>query len=659
MTTLNDDPNQIDLNLPGLGPDTIFAGAGADFVRTATLGGSLIFGEADNDTLISVGPNDTLYGGADEDSIRSQRTPALLYGDAGSDTIVAEARATIQGGIGEDFLQGTVAGNLMFGNQDNDTMLGGAQRQDSLYGGKGNDAIGFFIAGGGNNLGLPLSGVGFAGNEGSNYLRGDSGDDLVVGINVRDSLFGGKGNDSLRGGGSSSYLSGDDGNDILWVPNATQTSPFASSVITIGIEKATLIGGEGNDSLYGSIGNFGEGRNSLEGGLGNDTLRVFATQDTASGGAGDDFIVSSTVVALSSVGASSSFPGFAGRNFLDGGADNDTIVAAFSTDTMIGGTGNDSLSGIFTSGSGGEGNDTINASFGGTSATLVTLNGGIGDDRLIGNTTVVTGFTVTNFFNGGEGNDRMIFGTQRDRIIGDASGNDIISYATGVNFNLNNNTVVNVITDTLGSNFITGGNGTDVITTGAGDDILFGGLTTGTTAQLTDGSDTLDSGSGNDTLLGDFGNDYLLAGDGNDSLGGGPGADTLIGGNGNDSFYYANFGEGVTLGGGAGFLPLGSNPDQIGDFVVGQDRLVFNRNGFPGLTGGNQPAFEAFLQVNSTYNNNATPQGASASQPFIFYQINDGRLGFDPDGSGGANPGVTLAILNNQPTINAADIVLI
>jgi Ca2+-binding RTX toxin-like protein len=656
MTTLDDNPNQLDLNLPGLGPDTIFAGAGADFVRTATLGGSLIFGQGDNDTLISVGPNDTLYGGADEDSIRSQRTPASLYGDAGSDTIVAEARATIVGGEGDDFLQGTVEANLMFGNQDNDTMLGGAQRRDSLYGGKGNDSLGFFIAGGGNNLGLPLSGTGFAGNEGSNYLRGDLGNDLVVGINVRDSLFGGKGNDSLRGGGSSSYLSGDDDNDTLWVPNGTQSSPFSTSVITVGLEKITLLGGVGNDSLYGSIGNFGEGKNFFDGGDGNDTIRVFATQDTALGGAGNDFIVSSTVVALSSVGASSSFPGFAGRNLLDGGADNDTIVAAFSTDTMIGGTGNDSLSGIFTSGSGGEGNDTINASFGGTSATLVTLNGGLGDDLLIGNTTVTTGFTVTNFFNGGEGNDRMIFGTQRDQVIGDSAGNDTISYATGVTFT---GTVANLITDTLGSNFITGGNGTDVITTGAGDDILFGGQTSSTTTALIDKNDTLDAGGGNDTLLGDFGDDLLLGGDGNDSLGGGPGADTLIGGSGNDSFYYANFGEGVTLGGGANFLPLGSNPDQIGDFVVGQDKLVLSRAGFPGLTGGNQPAFEAFLQVNSTYNNNATPQGASTSQPFLFYEINTGRLGFDPDGSGGANPGVTIAILNNAPRITAGDITLI
>ncbi|MBD0392961.1 MAG: calcium-binding protein, partial [Microcoleus sp. C1-bin4] len=142
MTTLNDDSNQLDLNLPGLGPDTIFAGAGADFVRTSTLGGSLIFGQADNDTLISVGPNDTLYGGEDEDSIRSQRTPALAFGDSGNDTIVAEARASLYGGEGDDFVQGTVEANLIFGNEGADTLLGGAQRRDSLYGGKDNDSLG-------------------------------------------------------------------------------------------------------------------------------------------------------------------------------------------------------------------------------------------------------------------------------------------------------------------------------------------------------------------------------------------------------------------------------------------------------------------------------------------------------------------------------------
>lgn len=655
MTTLSNDPNSIDLNLPGLGPDTIFAGAGADFIRTATLGGSLIFGEGDNDTIISVGPNDSLYGGADEDSIRSQRTPAFVDGGSGSDTIVAEARASLLGGQGEDFLQGTVAGNLMFGNEGADTMLGGAQRQDSLYGGKGNDSIGFFIAGGGNNLGLPLTGVGFGGNEGSNYLRGDLGDDLVVGINQRDSLFGGRGKDTLRGAGNSSYLSGDLDDDILFVSNVTQSNPFApGSQITIGIERTTLLGGAGNDSLYGSIGEFGAGRNFFDGGDNNDTIRVFAAQDTALGGAGDDFIVSSTVVAVSSVGASSAFPGFAGRSLLDGGTGNDTIVAAFSTDTMIGGEGNDSLSGLFTQASGGDGNDTIDATkatFAGTGTVLITLDGGLGGDLLIGNTTVSTTFTVTNLMNGGLGSDTIVFGTQRDRVIGDFGGNDFISYASGVTFS---GTVANLITDTLGSNFITGGNGTDVITTGGGDDILFGD-----SSNTIFGNDTLDSGGGNDTILGGFGNDYLIGGDGNDSLGGGPGADTLIGGSGNDSFYYNNFGEGVTVSPGGA---LGTNPDQIGGFEPGRDKLILQFGGpnFPGLNPfnnslPNRPTSQQFLLLDNGAYSNASTQNASA---LVVYEGETGRLLFDPDGSG-AQSAVYLALIDGRPALTASDITLI
>lgn len=663
MTTLDDNPNSIDLNLPGLGPDTIFAGAGADFVRTATLGGSLIFGQADNDTLISVGPNDTLVGGADEDSIRSQRSPALLFGDAGSDTIVAEARATIFGGLGDDFLQGTVEANLMFGNEGGDTMLGGAQRRDSLYGGKGNDSLGFFIAGGGNNLGLPLSGVGFSGNEGSNFLRGDLGDDLVVGINQRDTLFGGRGKDTLRGAGSSSYLSGDLDDDILFVANVTQSSPFSTDRITVGIEKTTLLGGAGNDSLYGSIGNFGEGRNLYDGGDGNDTIEVFATLDTAQGGAGDDFIKSSTVVALSSVGAKSTFPGFAGRNLLDGGEGNDTIVAAFLTDTMIGGAGNDSLSGTFNQASGGDGNDTIDATkavFTGTGTALVTLDGGLGNDLLIGYTNPTgSTFTVTNLMNGGAGDDRIIFGTQRDRIIGTLDGNDTISYATGINFT---GTAANIITDNVGANFITGSNGSDVITTGAGDDILFGGPSNLFTAGL-DGNDTLDAGAGNDTLLGGFNEDLLIGGDGNDSLGGGPGADTLIGGNGNDSFYYNNFGEGLQLNGN---VAVGSSPDQIGDFVVGQDKIILNQASFQlrQLTGGSsRVASNAFLVIDTgSYDGLGSSQNPGGAVLVYEAQLdvdnNTGRLLYDPDGAG-PQTAVTLANFNGKPGLTVTDIVLI
>ncbi|MEG4250155.1 calcium-binding protein [Microcoleus sp. Pol10D4] len=655
MTTLTDNSDQTNLNTPGLGPDTIFAGAGADLITTSTLGGSLIFGQGDNDTLTSVGPNDTLYGGEDEDSLVAQRELALMFGDAGSDTVIAQSRnTTLYGGAGEDLLQGTVDGNLMFGNEGTDTMLGGGLGRDSLYGGKDNDSLGFFIAGGGNNLGLPV-GASAGGNAGSNFLRGDLGDDYVVGINQKDTLFGGKEKDTLIGVASSSYLSGDLDDDILFITNSTQTvSFFGSSVnIAVGVERTTLLGGAGNDILSGGYGgDANSGKNFLDGGDDNDTITVYASQDTALGGAGNDFITSSTAT----------IPGVlssGGKSLLDGGTGNDTIVAAFVTDTMIGGEGNDSLSGTFTNGAGGDGNDTIDATkaiFAGTGTALITLEGALGNDSLIGYTNPTTGssFTVTNLFNGGEGSDTIIFGSNRDRVIGNVAGNDFISYASGVSFT--GLTAPNLISDTLGSNFIIGGNGTDVVTTGNGDDILFGDSFDATDTDGGAGDDTLNSGAGNDTMLGGFGSDYLIGGDGNDSLGGGPSADTLIGGSGNDSFYYNNFGEGAD----------GTNVDQIGDFTIGQDKFIFQingSNGFPNLRvvpNTNRLSSQAFLALESgTYTSSFGPAGAGATEPFVFYQNADGRLGYDPDGIAGSDPGVTLAILNGRPGITAADITLI
>ncbi len=665
MTTLNNDANVRDLNDTGLGPDTIFAGGGADFIRTSTLSGSLIFGEGGSDTLISVGPNDTIYGGADEDSIRSQRTPAFLFGDGGNDTIIAEATANMRGGAGDDFLQGTVEANVIYGDEGADILLGGGKGRDTLYGGKQNDSLGFFKAGGDNNLNLALSG-GSGGNQGSNFLRGDSGDDLVVGINIRDSLFGGKDQDTLQGVGSSSYLDGGEGDDSLYIKNPTQIQFNAfngnNDTVTVGVEKITLLGGAGNDTITGGYGQSGGGKNLFDGGDGNDRITVFATQDTALGGAGNDFIESTTTPPTFNPLPNPAGQTYIGsRSLLDGGAGDDTLKGGFASDTLIGGADNDSLSGIFSLASGGDGNDTINANgtFGGTNPTSITLDGGLGNDSLVG----TNSGTVTNIMNGGGGNDTIVFGTVRDRLSGDSAGNDFISYASTVDFT--GRTTTNIINDNQGSNLIFGANGTDVITTGSGNDTLYGGpatLPSGAVATV-DGDDTLDAGGGNDVLLGGFGNDYLIGGDGDDSLGGGPGADTLIGGSGNDSFYYNNFGEGVTIGGTPNFLPTGSNPDQIGDFVSGQDKLVFQQTGFSALNplpNTNRLSSGSLLVLETgAYSSSFGPAGAANNQGFLFYQVEDGRLGYDPDGIAGPNRGVTLAILNNKPGLSASDITLI
>jgi len=327
---------------------------------------------------------------------------------------------------------------------------------------------------------------------------------------------------------------------------------------------------------------------------------------------------------------------------LDGGRGNDTIRAAFASDTMLGGEGNDNLGGIFNQASGGDGDDTIDATGVGTNATKINLDGGAGNDRLLGNVG-----TVPNFFNAGAGNDFMVFGSTGDTLIGSGEGNDTISCTT-VNFTGTGNTAStpNIISDSLGNNLITGGSGSDLITTGSGNDILIGGL------QGDPSTDTLDGGAGDDSLYGDFGDDNLIGADGNDTLIGGPGADTLTGGNGSDYFVFFNSGEGGTIAG---------KIDGIVDFVVGSDKIALSARGFgltPPSAGSTRTPSDAELLILPGSATGGEPSGGAAA--FLVYA---GRtLYFDTNGAtaGGL---VELAYLNTADSttrinLTESDIVL-
>lgn len=172
-----------------------------------------------------------------------------------------------------------------------------------------------------------------------------------------DSIFDAAGgNDSITGGLREDHISGGEGHD-------------------------TLSGAAASDSLYG-----GGGADLLYGGLGDDELQGEGGNDSAYGGEGQDYLL-----------------GGDGDDLLDGGAGDDTLDGQGSgNDTLFGGDGNDNLSG-HDGGSiyGGAGNDTIYGTlYGGelvadggagsdyfdvsaTSAGVVTLSGGDGDDTLL------------------------------------------------------------------------------------------------------------------------------------------------------------------------------------------------------------------------------------------------------------------------------------
>ncbi len=245
-------PNDtLDLLSFGLGADTVVGLTGSDFITTDTVGGSLIFGNTENDSLSSSTSGDTLYGGQDDDFLVSKGGGSVFFGDLGQDRYEARGslgRDTVYGGTNnqsENLVEDSedifnfgngLGGNLAFGNGGDDFISGSGLGADTLYGGVGDDTIqvieiagsgsgaagggaafvpdtiggiGFvppFLFGGGAGAGATAGlgvgvvleeGVAVPRNPGRNYLSGDKGNDVIFGIGDRDSLFGGEGNDSL------------------------------------------------------------------------------------------------------------------------------------------------------------------------------------------------------------------------------------------------------------------------------------------------------------------------------------------------------------------------------------------------------------------------------------------------------------------------------
>jgi Ca2+-binding RTX toxin-like protein len=168
-------------------------------------------------------------------------------------------------------------------------------------------------------------------------------DDSLTGTEGRDDIRAGDGDDVVSGLGNNDYLDGEDGND-------------------------NLAGDVGRDELHG-----GAGDDLLDGGDDNDSLFGHVGDDSLDGGTGEDEL-----------------NGGDGTDVMDGGAGNDSLLGSFGADVLRGGAGVDMLNG-------GDGNDYIDGSEDGDVVQGDYLNGGTGDDVLIGG--------AFDNMNGGEGED--------------------------------------------------------------------------------------------------------------------------------------------------------------------------------------------------------------------------------------------------------------
>ncbi len=213
----------------------------------------------------------------------------------------------------------------------------------------------------------------------------------------------------------------------------------------------------------------------------------------------------------------------------------------------------------------GDGEDAGDA----TAAPGVSIDGGPGDDRLVGNSLdggdgadTLTGVD-TESLDGSRGPASLVGGSGADRLDG-AAAEATASYVTSA-------APVRVALPAsasggdaegdvlVGIEHVTGSRFADVLTGDAGVNELEGGLGADRLAGG-EGADTIDGAAGTDALAGEGGDDTLRGSGGRDRLTGGAGDDTLDGDGGRDRL---DGGEGDDRLGATGFAAVGDHGNRV------------------------------------------------------------------------------------------------
>jgi Ca2+-binding RTX toxin-like protein len=313
-------------------------------------------------------------------------------------------------------------------------------------------------------------------------------------------LFGGGGDDVLTGADTNDFLEGGEGNDRLVGGKGTDA----------------MNGGSGNDTL---VWNNGDGSDRINGDAGNDVTEV-----NGSATLGDEFtldpepggvkfqrtnLVPFTLdtaterFQVNGLGGNDSITAHDGVGALtllsvDGGAGNDTVNGSDGPDLIVGADGNDILNG-------GGGDDRI---IGGTGAD--TMNGGSGDDTLVWNNG-----DGSDVLNGDAGNDDV-------EVNGSPIAGDVFTVQpNGGRIKFDRTNLVPFSLD-IGSSETTHANGL------GGDDTI-------TVGDVGSYSVTASGGAGNDTLIGGSSSETFVGGSGNDTINPGGGHDVVFGGEGDDT----------------------------------------------------------------------------------------------------------------------------
>ncbi|WP_076462712.1 LEPR-XLL domain-containing protein [Marinobacterium stanieri] len=325
------------------------------------------------------------------------------------------------------------------------------------------------------HAGLGDDTIDLSGMTGSSYLTSD--------------LTGGTGNDTLIGGGGEDVIYGETGID-------------------------TLLGGGNNDFIDG-----GSGDDKISGGLGNDILHGRLDDDIILGDGGNDIITGEQGEDIISAGS--------GDDRVWGGQDIDWIAGGEDNDTLQGDQGDDLIWGDFDFDIDGDFNVAMN----GLVPALINSSN-TGDDW-------ISGGGGSDWISGDKGNDLIwgdsFFATEED---GQTIVTETASFGTRPTLDL---TAFN----TAGHDVISGGAGNDRIWGEDGNDVIRGDRDGSITdpdrfdmgAGSATGDDWLYGGRGSDAMFGNDGNDHLYGGSAGDYLFGNDGDDVIEGAAGRDAIF--------------------------------------------------------------------------------------------------------------------------
>ena len=428
----------------------LFGGAGND-VLTGGSGADLLFGGAGNDTLLGKGGNDLLFGGAGNDVLTGGDGDDQVFGEGGNDRMIwnpGDDSDLFEGGDGVDTAEINGGnGSETFTITANGTRV----RFDRL------DPAPFFLdigttenlvlnANGGDDTitaGNGLAGLiklTIDGGSGNDTITGGDGNDTLIGGDGNDLIIGGRGNDTAQlGAGDDTFVwNPGDGSDVVEGQDGIDTLVFNGANIN---EKIDISANGSRVRLTRDIGTVTMDLNGIEhiqlnalGGADNITVNDLSgtgvTQvaiDLASppgSGAGDLAADSVTVNATKGDDVIEVL-GQDGSLTVAGLPELVTISASEATDALVV--------------AGGAGNDTLSAMTLPALNTMLTLDGGAGNDVLLGS----------------RGDDRLLGGDGKD--------------------------------------FVDGNQGNEIALLGAGDDVF--------QWDPGDGSDTVEGEAGTDTLV--------------------------------------------------------------------------------------------------------------------------------------------------------------